>query len=209
MSRWFALLELCEDLVQRTKLYGVNQFLDHSFKVGDFRENWTIIKENQNKGLYNQALHCVYSVAMILFSKVGVTGSLKTTFEHWATHQAYLHPGMFVAVLLVSVAVTGSSSLIKNKVALMRLAKLTERFDTLNSNLFISYQRASVAVAESFVTKDPYYLRAVFDSLEEGSYKLSEGTLKHFFDDRDKDLEHLQADELKVSGCGEWTNVSM
>ena len=42
IANWYALMELCEDLINRIKLYGISQYLDEEAAIQKLERNWCI-----------------------------------------------------------------------------------------------------------------------------------------------------------------------
>jgi len=45
IANWYALMELCEDLIERVKLYGISQYLDEAAAFKKLEMNWRIIED--------------------------------------------------------------------------------------------------------------------------------------------------------------------
>ena len=48
IAQWFALMELCEDLLERIALYGITQYFDLDALLRKLHKNW-MVKQKDNK----------------------------------------------------------------------------------------------------------------------------------------------------------------
>ena len=57
VSQWYALMEMCEDLIERTQIYGINQYIDHESSIKKLERNWQIrsVPADNIKAKMNQA----------------------------------------------------------------------------------------------------------------------------------------------------------
>ena len=47
IAEWFSLMELCEDLIERVKLYGISAYMDEKAIIEKLHRNW-VVKENED-----------------------------------------------------------------------------------------------------------------------------------------------------------------
>jgi hypothetical protein len=76
-------MEVCEDLIERVKLYGISQYLDNEAAVSKLRQNWCV-RESDNQtidtalvnanGLFSGCVAYLFTNASNLLYKLGVFG---------------------------------------------------------------------------------------------------------------------------------------
>jgi hypothetical protein len=82
-------------------------------------------------------------------------------------------------------------------------------FGKVTGNLQNHYKHASQVVSESFLVKDAKLVAESLHDLVNGSGKENEGSFLRKFDERDKELESLEMEDLTCSRIelDDWINV--
>lgn len=57
LSEWMTMMELCDDLFARIKLYGIAEILDEKHLEEQVRQNWAIHKD-EDKSKMTKAIEC-------------------------------------------------------------------------------------------------------------------------------------------------------
>jgi len=107
-------MELCEDLIERIKLYGISQYLDEKTLIKKLQDNWKV-NANEDKSVekrmvqantyFSSSMAYIMRTAGDFMFKFGVVGAAQSSVSRWALGYAMIHPGYFMTALVSSAVV--------------------------------------------------------------------------------------------------------
>lgn len=215
ISQWFALMEMCEDLVSRVDTYGISQYIDQDAAIDKLKKNWEVKNGGLNEiqsldkgalvaqGYFKSCLCSMFNYASDVLYKVGLVGAAQGAISRYLLGYATLHPGYFVSALMSSIFIRYQSSEMHRAGLLSEIEQITDHFTLITSNLHNQYMACSQCVAVSFMEKDTQKVRSAIHALVEGHNKSNQGTMQKYFDKRDFKLDNLST----YDEAGEWVNI--
>ena len=187
LSQWLALMELCDDLLERLQLYGHAQYLDVKHAQDSLRQHWrtqphevsyTSLAFDKTKNLFSTAASKVAHKMSGLLQVVGIAGAIHSQVLKYLFGVYFTHPGFFVGSIVAAVALQFGSEKIEEANLLGEIDNICNNLQVVTSNLHSHYIHASHTLGASFVQKDSKkeVVHAI-NSLLEGSSKDNKASL--------------------------------
>lgn len=186
IANWYALMELCEDLIDRVKLYGISQYLDEEAAIQKLERNWCIQEHDDQSvekqmvkanGFFSGCISSLFNQMSEILMQVGLVGAATGLVSKQMLGYAMIHPGYFVSAIVSSAVVKIGAEQVYHSSVLQHVEYVAEGFTVVSSNLMNQYHKASEIVATSFTQKNPRVVHEAINALIEGHNKSNEGTL--------------------------------
>ena len=155
-------------------------------------------KMTKANGIFQHLTMKILEGASDFSLRLGLAGAVTHRLE-LVLGKASLGPGVFMMVILSSLLLHAGASRARKIIMQNMLSDLSEHIRAITSNLMNQYHQASEIVANAFIDKDPKKVHDVIFDLIKGTDRSKGGTLEHFFDSRDKELQHLSCEEIKLA----------
>ncbi|CDW74731.1 UNKNOWN [Stylonychia lemnae] len=223
LAEWFALMELCDDLMERIEEYGIAHYVDMQQVEQKIRNNWGVhqLKDQENmlfktfegaKGLFCQSIVKVGRTLSSYLSWFGLIGMVQSQIVKMVIGMYFTHPTVFVGSIVSALVMKAGSDKLEETYIISELEKITDYFAIITSNLRAQYLHTSKLVTQSFTKSHEKLiqnttqelLKAVNDLIK-GEGKDNKGSLLRYFDERDMDYDKLSQQD--VAGLQDWVNI--
>jgi hypothetical protein len=230
LSNWMALMELCDDLLDRLQLYGHAQYLDIAHAQETLREHWrktmphefsyTTAALDKTRSLLSSTASQAAQKLSGLLHTVGIVGTIHSQVIKYLFGFYFAHPAIFVGSIVAAVVLQVGSEKIEECQLVSEVDALCENLIVVTSNLRAHYTYASETLANSFTHQDvdgALRVREAVHRLIEGAAKDNTASLQRHFDKRDRLFEKLATEDLVLSieagtegaAQDEWVNVKV
>lgn len=122
LSEWMALMELCDDLLERLTLYGHMQYLDIKHASDTIREHWKTAPHEFSykaaafdgaKGLLSATAAKATSKLSSLLNTVGIFGAIHSQILKYFFGFSLAHPAVFIGSIVAAVVLQVGSEKIE------------------------------------------------------------------------------------------------
>lgn len=138
IANWYALMELCEDLIERVKLYGISQYLDESAAFRKLEKNWCIIDDEDDKVsddnitqancFFTNWIGFIFNNVSDFLQQLGVVTAARGAFTKTLFGYALVNPGFFVSALLSTTVIKIGAEHIQSSNVLEHVDQVAEHF---------------------------------------------------------------------------------
>ena len=216
LSEWMAIMELCDDLLERMRLYEHAQYLDIKHTQDSLREHWRTkphevslasAAADKTKSFLSSTSSKLALKLSGLLNMIGLLGAIHTQLLKYLFGVYFAHPGIFLGSIVAALALQLGSEYIEESQLFSEIDNITKNLTIVTSNLRAHYTHASMTLAQSFCGNESAAeeVYKAIKALVEGRQKDNEAVMLRHFDERDQIFEKLEA----VQDSEDWMNVKI